>query len=502
VLPGDRHFGDTNAGLHGAGQQLDVKGKAFGHHRGDQVGDKLGAHCFETALGVTESSESEDLEVQIEGHAGHTPHERLLHSNGCLLSGTRRDGNVNAVAVNGGEHPLDVGGTARQISIGEPNDGATGNNGTGPNCGALPPVVRAWQHGGHEPVAPKRFAGHLDRSVIGAVIDEDQLDVRTCQRRRCQRGDARFDPVGFAPHGNDHGPLRTHSALPTRLGLFRRSNPMTRNNAPTVSVVIPSWRAEHFIGETIRSVLDQTFTDFELVVMDDASPDTTVAVARAVAADDPRVRILPQQENVGPAANWNRAIVEATGRYVKLLCHDDVLEPTCLAEQVAALDAHPSAGMACARRHIIDARGRTVVANRGLMRLAGLVDGRRAVSEMVRCGTTPFGEPSVVLYRAAALQAAGPFTERFRSLIDCDAYARILRISDVVAIDATLARFRVHGASWSDRSHTTQAADARRLWSELRRDPEFGISRYTWAAGCARSTINSQLRRIVFALRR
>jgi glycosyltransferase involved in cell wall biosynthesis len=271
---------------------------------------------------------------------------------------------------------------------------------------------------------------------------------------------------------------------------------------PTVSVVVPSWRAERFIGETIRSVLDQSFADWELVVMDDASPDATVAAARAAAAGDPRVRIVEQSANVGPAANWNRAVAEARGRYVKLLCHDDVLAPECLALEVDALDAHPSAGLACARRDIIDAHGKVIVANRGLFRLRGLVNGRKAIGEMVRCGTTPFGEPSVVLYRTEALRQSGPFTERFASLIDCDAFARLLRRWDVIAIDATVASFRVHGASWSDRSHNRQAADARRLWGELRADPELSISWATYLAGATRSTVNAQLRRLVFALRR
>jgi glycosyltransferase involved in cell wall biosynthesis len=275
-----------------------------------------------------------------------------------------------------------------------------------------------------------------------------------------------------------------------------------RTGRPRVSVVVPSWRAERFIGETIRSVLDQSFADWELVVMDDASPDATVAAARAAAAGDSRVRIVEQSANVGPAANWNRAVAEARGEYIKLLCHDDVLAPQCLALEVDALDRHPTAGLACARRHIIDAKGKVIVADRGLFRLKGLVNGRAAIAEMVRCGTTPFGEPSVVLYRADALRQSGPFTERFASLIDCDAFARLLRRSDVIAIDATVASFRVHGASWSDRSHKRQASDARHLWRELRADPELGISWGTYLAGATRSTVNAQLRRVVFALRR
>jgi glycosyltransferase involved in cell wall biosynthesis len=274
---------------------------------------------------------------------------------------------------------------------------------------------------------------------------------------------------------------------------------------PRVSVVIPSWSAEAFIAETVASVLAQSLSDWELVIVDDSSPDATVAVARAAAGDDPRVRIEANPDNLGPAGNWNRAVSMARAPYVKLLCSDDVLLPDCLARQAAVLDAHPEAGLVAARRDVIDARGRVRFASRGLQGLSAVMDGPSAIRAMVACATTPFGEPSVVLFRRAALQSIdasgnGPFDERFGSLIDVDAYARILRNWGCVAIDATLARFRMSSGSWSDRSHAVQGANARRLFRELAADPSLGISRGLLARCIARTYVNQWGRRAAFAL--
>ena len=90
---------------------------------------------------------------------------------------------------------------------------------------------------------------------------------------------------------------------------------------PTVSVCIPTYNGEQYVERTIRSVLAQTYKDFELVVRDDGSTDATLDVVQRI--DDSRVRIVAGRKNVGAGANFDLAASEATGTYVKLLCQDD-----------------------------------------------------------------------------------------------------------------------------------------------------------------------------------
>jgi glycosyltransferase involved in cell wall biosynthesis len=264
-----------------------------------------------------------------------------------------------------------------------------------------------------------------------------------------------------------------------------------------VSVCVPAFKAERFIAATIESVLAQTSEGWELVVVDDASPDGTYEIARRY-ADDPRIRVARNDTNLGPVGNWNHVVAEARGRYVKVLCSDDILYPTCLARQAEALAAHPTAGMVASRRDIIDGDGRVVFAGRGLAGLSGAVPGRAALARMVEVGTTPFGEPSVVLFRAEALRAAGPFRADYATLIDVDRYAEVLRRWDCVAIDETLAAFRMTAGSWSDRSHREQGRNLRRLLDDLAADPSLRLSRATVWRGRLWSYVRAPARGIAF----
>jgi glycosyltransferase involved in cell wall biosynthesis len=107
---------------------------------------------------------------------------------------------------------------------------------------------------------------------------------------------------------------------------------------PKVSILIPVFNRKQFIAECIQSALDQTFTDFEVVVVDNASDDGTWEICKRFAALDPRVRIFQNESNIGPVRNWRRCAEEARGEFSKILFSDDTLEPNCLAEMVPALE--------------------------------------------------------------------------------------------------------------------------------------------------------------------
>jgi GT2 family glycosyltransferase len=111
-------------------------------------------------------------------------------------------------------------------------------------------------------------------------------------------------------------------------------------HAPTVSILTPAYNAEAFLTDSIESVRQQTFTDFELLVVDDGSTDGTAALAARYAACDPRVR-LSRQRNLGLAAARNAALARARGRYVALLDSDDIWMPTYLAAQIGILERRP-----------------------------------------------------------------------------------------------------------------------------------------------------------------
>ncbi len=109
---------------------------------------------------------------------------------------------------------------------------------------------------------------------------------------------------------------------------------------PTVSVIIPAYEAEQYLRMAVESVLRQTFTDLELVIIDDGSTDRTLDIARACADRDPRVRVL-RQPHAGPGPARNAGFRIASGRLFAFLDSDDEWDDTFLAEHVAVLDARP-----------------------------------------------------------------------------------------------------------------------------------------------------------------
>jgi len=104
-----------------------------------------------------------------------------------------------------------------------------------------------------------------------------------------------------------------------------------------VSILIPVYNREKFIGACIQSALDQTYSNFEVVVVDNASTDTTWDICQKFSVQDKRVRIFQNRENIGPVKNWKRCFDEAKGEFGKILFSDDLLLPDCLEKSVAMM---------------------------------------------------------------------------------------------------------------------------------------------------------------------
>ncbi|MEP0202526.1 MAG: glycosyltransferase family 2 protein [Halioglobus sp.] len=122
------------------------------------------------------------------------------------------------------------------------------------------------------------------------------------------------------------------------------------NDLPKVSILIPVYNRKHFIAECIQSALDQTYLDFEVVVVDNDSDDGTWDICQKFAARDSRVRAFRNDTNIGPVRNWRRCAQEARGEFSKILFSDDTLEPDCLAEMVPKLEDPGVALVYCAAR--------------------------------------------------------------------------------------------------------------------------------------------------------
>jgi glycosyltransferase involved in cell wall biosynthesis len=272
-----------------------------------------------------------------------------------------------------------------------------------------------------------------------------------------------------------------------------------KTSSPLVSVVIPTYNGGPFIAQAIRSALDQTMGSLEVVIVDDASTDDTLEIVGRIA--DHRVRVLTSEGNVGAGANWNRAVRAAQGRYVKLLCQDDVLERTCIERQVATLRGEGGATtkLVCARRRIIDECGRTLTQRGFPRRVSGAVPGPVAAKLVIRSGGNLIGEPSAVLFRKEDALRVGLFNESEEYVIDLDMWFRLLAVGALHVIAEPLASFRISTGSWSVALAGEQTRQYCALAHRVSHDPRLAVPRRDVVMGCVAARLLGVARRILYA---
>jgi glycosyltransferase involved in cell wall biosynthesis len=217
-----------------------------------------------------------------------------------------------------------------------------------------------------------------------------------------------------------------------------------------VTVTIPLYNNVRFIAQTIDSVLAQTFTDFELLIYDDHSTDGSFEIAASYS--DRRIRLVRNPVNLGPEGNWNKAIGEVRGKYVKLVCGDDILYPDCLEKQVAVFDDPLNAGLSlvCGQRTIIDPEGKPLIKKVNFVN-GGRKDAVEVVRKMIRMGTNIIGEPVCGLYPAELISRISGYSAVVPYTIDLDFWLQLLRLGDLYVIDEALCAFRISNQSWSSR---------------------------------------------------
>jgi len=234
--------------------------------------------------------------------------------------------------------------------------------------------------------------------------------------------------------------------------------------APRVSVCIPSYNYARYLPDAVGSVLAQTFTDHELIIVDNCSTDDTEEVVAGFVRSGVPLRFHRNDRNLGQAGNFNRCIELARGRYVQILCADDTLEPTCLAKLATALDGHPSASLAGAARFLVDGRLSPVK----ILAYSDRFAEERGHDVILRCllKGNLIGEPSSVMFRKDL--AARGFTDRYRQIIDLEMWFHLLEQGDFVFLPEPLSKFRQHGGqqTWENLKDPTFFDDMWRIFNE------------------------------------
>ncbi len=175
---------------------------------------------------------------------------------------------------------------------------------------------------------------------------------------------------------------------------------------PLVTILVPTIGARlAYLPDTMRSIADQTFTDFEVKILDNASPEPAHARFVAWAATDRRIEVLRVPERVPQFENFNRGILASRGRYVAFMHDDDVYRPRYLEAQLALLETHPACGIAGSNYDFVDGNGE-VTERRHWIKKTEVWSGKRYITNLLSRGRNCIPMPGIV-YRKEVFGGRG-----------------------------------------------------------------------------------------------
>jgi glycosyltransferase involved in cell wall biosynthesis len=239
---------------------------------------------------------------------------------------------------------------------------------------------------------------------------------------------------------------------------------LTQIQKPFVTISIPTYNGATYLEECLNSVLAQTFTDFEILIVDDQSSDATFNIAQEYAAKDARICVLRNEKNLGLVGNWNRCFELAQGEWIKFVFQDDLIAPTCLEKMLAA--SKPDSSIICCRRNFIfgsDTPDHIQQFFKEIKTLENLLPDSTEISATYFCkavlndiGYNYVGEPTAVMLRRNVFHRFGSFHPNLIQICDLEFWTRIAVHTGIVYIPETLATFRLHDKATSSKNHTSR----------------------------------------------
>jgi glycosyltransferase involved in cell wall biosynthesis len=250
--------------------------------------------------------------------------------------------------------------------------------------------------------------------------------------------------------------------------LSEETNPATHQ--PLVSIVTPFYNTEQFIAECIESVLAQTYSNWEYVLVNNQSTDASRSIAERYARGDSRIRLLDAPKHLGQIENFNAALryMSPESKYCKVALADDWLFPECIERMVALAEAYPSAGIVGSYRLFGDE-----ITGDGLPYSSKIIPGRKACQHMLRDGYYLTGSPTSVLVRADIVRKTEQFYPEGWLHDDTESCFRILSEYDLGFIHQVLTFSRKDDESLTSEVARFGPGPIRRFMFAVKYGPQF-----------------------------
>lgn len=229
----------------------------------------------------------------------------------------------------------------------------------------------------------------------------------------------------------------------------------------TISVIMPAYNTEKYIGKAIESILQQTFEDFEFIIIDDASTDKTYDIASTY--HDKRIILMRNQLKSGVAACINKGLSIANSEFIARMDSDDISKPERFKKQIDFMYANPNLGISGTHMEIIDDKGNFRKQHHKKI-------GIDAIKINLFFGHTSLAHPSIIMRKKVLDQYYLRYDTAFRYAEDYDLYCRSSHFVILDNYPECLVQYRVHSDSVSQKYHQEQIIDAQTaLYLHLRR---------------------------------
>lgn len=206
---------------------------------------------------------------------------------------------------------------------------------------------------------------------------------------------------------------------------------------PQISVITPAYNAEKYIGETIESILNQSFTDFEFIIINDCSTDSTLEIVQKYADKDKRIKLFSNEKNLGIAGNRNKGVSLAAGKYIVWQDADDISVLDRLEKQFAFMESHPEVGICGGYLQFFSEAGET-----GVRKYATSdAELRKTIFRF-----SPVAQPAAII-RKSYLDEAGKYDLAWPPAEDLDMSFRIGSKHKFANLPQIIIKYREHGNS-------------------------------------------------------
>ena len=212
---------------------------------------------------------------------------------------------------------------------------------------------------------------------------------------------------------------------------------------PRVSVILPAYNTERFIGEAIDSILNQTFRDFELIIISDGSTDLTPDIIKQYAKKDKRIRFFNNRKNRGLIYVLNMGLRKARGEYIARMDADDISLPTRFEKQVAYLDANPDVGLVG-----------TVIEAFGIFMGHGTQRPQVTLADFMTDNYV--AHPTVMMRKSVIRQYNFKYDPEYKHVEDYELWIRMVQVTKIHNVMEVLLRYRVTGDNVSLKNFNEQ----------------------------------------------